>query len=94
VAWDSPLSKNCSLRGSKKIYAAVRDPSSINLPGVHPVKLDVTNTRDILAVAKAYPDVNLLINNAGIIREQDFLSENAIQAARDELETNFLDYSL
>jgi short-subunit dehydrogenase len=56
---------------------------------VYPVKLDVTNTQDILAVAKAYPDVNLLINNAGIIREQDFLSENAIQAARDQLETNF-----
>ena len=76
-------------KGAKKIYAAARDPSSINIPGVHPVKLDVTNTKDILAVAKAYPDINLLINNAGIIRGQAFLSENVIQAARDELETNF-----
>ena len=76
-------------KGAKKIYAAARDPSSINIPGVHPVKLDVTNSADILAVAKAYPDINLLINNAGIIRGQAFLSENAIQAARDELETNF-----
>jgi NAD(P)-dependent dehydrogenase (short-subunit alcohol dehydrogenase family) len=75
--------------GVKKVYAAARDPSSINIPGVHPVKLDVTNAQDILDVAKAYPDVNLLINNAGIIREQDFLSENAIQAARDQFETNF-----
>jgi NAD(P)-dependent dehydrogenase (short-subunit alcohol dehydrogenase family) len=75
--------------GVKKVYAAARDPSSINLAGVHPVKLDVTNTQDILAVAQAHPDVNLLINNAGIIRGQAFLSENAIQAARDELETNF-----
>ena len=75
--------------GVKKIYATARDPSSINLAGAYPIKLDVTNSQDILAVAKAYPDVNLLINNAGIIREQDFLSENAIQAARDELETNF-----
>ena len=75
--------------GVKKVYAAARDPSSINVAGAHPIKLDVTNTQDILAVAKAYPDVNLLINNAGIIREQDFLSENAIQAARDQLETNF-----
>lgn len=75
--------------GVKKVYAAARDPSSINLPGVHPVKLDVTRTQDILAVAKACPDVNLLINNAGIIRGQAFLSKDAIQAARDELETNF-----
>ena len=75
--------------GVKKVYAAARDPSSINLSGVHPVKLDVTNPQDILDIAKAYPDVNLLINNAGIIRGQAFVSENAIQAARDELETNF-----
>jgi NAD(P)-dependent dehydrogenase (short-subunit alcohol dehydrogenase family) len=46
--------------GVKKIYAAVRDPSSINLPGVHPVKLDVTSTQDILAVAQAHPNVNRL----------------------------------
>ena len=75
--------------GVKKVYAAARDPSSINLSGVQPVKLDVTNPQDILNIAKAYPDVNLLINNAGIIREHDFLSENAIQAARDQFETNF-----
>jgi NAD(P)-dependent dehydrogenase (short-subunit alcohol dehydrogenase family) len=75
--------------GAKKIYAAARDPSSVTLPGVVPVKLDVTSGRDTATLATSYPDVTVLINNAGIARGASFLAEGGAQAARAEMETNF-----
>ncbi|SEL84495.1 short chain dehydrogenase [Roseateles sp. YR242] len=75
--------------GVQKIYAAARDPASIKIPGVIPVKLDVTKADQVAAAVKAAPDVSLLINNAGIFRAVSFLADNAIEAARDEFETNF-----
>ena len=51
--------------GARKVYAAARDPSTVTLPGVVPVKLDVTNPQDV-AAAKLAADVDIVINNAGI----------------------------
>lgn len=52
--------------GARKVYAAARDPSTVTLPGVVPVKLDVTNPQDVAAAAKLATDVDIVINNAGI----------------------------
>lgn len=53
--------------GAAKVYAAARDPSSIEShPNVVPLKLDVTRAEDIAAATQSAPDVTLLINNAGI----------------------------
>jgi NAD(P)-dependent dehydrogenase (short-subunit alcohol dehydrogenase family) len=76
-------------RGAKKVYAAARDPSTVKLTGVTPIKLDVTSASDIAAAAKACGDVSLLINNAGIARGSSFLAEGSADAARAEFETNF-----
>lgn len=75
--------------GAAKIYAAARDPGSITLKGVTPLKLDVTNAADIAAAAKQCTDLTLLINNAGIGRGSPFLAVGSADAARAELETNF-----
>jgi NAD(P)-dependent dehydrogenase (short-subunit alcohol dehydrogenase family) len=75
--------------GARKVYAAARDPDTITLPGVIPVRLDVVNARQVEEAASASPDVNLLINNAGISRGSSLLAEGAIEAARAEMETNF-----
>ena len=77
-------------RGARKVYAAAREPSSVTLPGVVPVQLDVTRSEQIEALAREAPDVTLLINNAGIIRAGSLLEADAIAAARAELETNYL----
>lgn len=74
--------------GVKKIYAAARDPSTIDLPGVVPVKLDVTKPEQIDAAVRAAGDVTLLINNAGISRSSPLMADNALSALRDEFETN------
>ena len=76
-------------RGARKVYAGARDPSSVKLPGVVPIKLDVTNPDDIAAAARACGDVTLLINNAGIAATGGFLAEGSIEAAQRHLDTNF-----
>lgn len=75
--------------GARKVYAAARDPSSVTLPGVIPVQLDVTNPAQIAAAVAACPDVTLLVNNSGISRGSSFLGADAMAAARAEFETNF-----
>lgn len=74
--------------GAKKVYAAARDPASITpMDGVIPVKLDVTNAEHISAAARDYGDVNLLINNAGIMQGAGLLDVSSLDAARIEWET-------
>ncbi|EHS58609.1 SDR family oxidoreductase [Paenibacillus sp. Aloe-11] len=51
-------------RGAK-VYAGARNPDSVDIPGVIPVKLDITNPQEVAAAAVAAKDVTLLINNAG-----------------------------
>src|SRR3984957_6283866 len=47
------------------VYAAARPPGSVDLPGVTPIALDVTDAASVAAAAEATGDVTLLINNAG-----------------------------
>lgn len=75
--------------GARKVYAAARDPASIKQEGVQPIRLDVTKPEEVAAAARDLGDVTLVINNAGIFRGAGFLSENGLEAARAEFETNF-----
>jgi NAD(P)-dependent dehydrogenase (short-subunit alcohol dehydrogenase family) len=76
-------------RGARKVYAGVRDPSKLTLPGVEAIRLDVTRPEDVAAAASRCTDVTLLINNAGIAAFGGFLSADSIESARAHLETNF-----
>ena len=76
-------------RGATKIYAAARDINSLQIPGVVPVQLDVTNEADIVAAAARCKDVTLLINNAGIAQFAGFLAADSVVIARAALETNY-----
>jgi len=75
--------------GAAKVYAAARDPAGIDLPGVVPVALDVTDAAQVAAAAAQCADVTLLINNAGILEGAPVLADDAIATARRQLETNF-----
>ena len=75
--------------GAHKVYAAARDPSSIKLPGVVPIQLDITSEADIAAAAAQCSDVTVLINNAGIALGKAFTAAGSTAAARAELETNY-----
>jgi len=52
-------------RGAKKVYAAVRDPSSITDPRLTPLRLDVAEPEEAQAAAERAVDVDIVINNAG-----------------------------
>jgi NAD(P)-dependent dehydrogenase (short-subunit alcohol dehydrogenase family) len=75
--------------GAKKVYAGARDPASVTLDGVVPVKLDVTRADDIAAAVALCGDVDIVINNAGItVRGATLLSEDGPAALRQLMETN------
>ncbi|GGP26227.1 SDR family oxidoreductase [Silvimonas amylolytica] len=83
------FAKEALARGARKVYAGARNPASITLPGVIPVKLDVTSDADVAALAAELKDVTVLINNAGIAQMNGFLDEHAIESARAQMETNY-----
>lgn len=83
------FTKEALARGARKVYAGARDPASVTLPGVIPVKLDVTNPADVARVAAELGDVTLLINNAGVATTGGFLAPNSVESARVHMETNF-----
>lgn len=58
------FAQQLAARGAK-VYAGARNPASVDLPGVLPVALDITDPASVAAAAAATGDVNLLINNAG-----------------------------
>lgn len=76
-------------RGARKVYAAARDPATVTLPGVVPVRLDVTDADEIAAVARDCADVTVLVNNAGIATLGGFLAADSAAAAQRMLDTNF-----
>jgi len=75
-------------KGARKVYAGVRDPASIALPGVIAVQLDVTDPAQVAAAAAACGDVDLLINNAGIAQLGDYMDDDAIARAEAMFATN------
>lgn len=74
-------------RGAAKVYAGARNPESIDLPGVIPLQLDVTDAAQIEAAAVAAPDATLLINNAGINRPGTLL-HSPLADLETEMDTN------
>ena len=76
--------------GAAKFYAAARNPEAVTLKGVVPLKLDVTSDEDVVAAARVAGNLNLLVNNAGIARPGGFLADEAIEAAREQFEVNFV----
>jgi NAD(P)-dependent dehydrogenase (short-subunit alcohol dehydrogenase family) len=80
-------------RGARKIYAGVRNPNAVTdefkgLP-VEVVPLDVTDLTTVQAAAAACPDVNLLVNNAGLFTNNRLVLTADPDAARREMEVNY-----
>jgi NAD(P)-dependent dehydrogenase (short-subunit alcohol dehydrogenase family) len=76
-------------RGASKVYAGVRDASSVIDPRLVPVELDVTDARRVADVAERLSDVQIVVNNAGIGHAATPLQAN-LDDARAELEVNYL----
>jgi NAD(P)-dependent dehydrogenase (short-subunit alcohol dehydrogenase family) len=70
------------------VFAAARNPASVDLPGVTPVALDVTDPASIAAAAAAVRDVAILINNAGSSTGASLLT-GELAEIRLEMDTHF-----
>jgi NAD(P)-dependent dehydrogenase (short-subunit alcohol dehydrogenase family) len=82
--------KELHARGAKTVYAGVRNPDGLDLPGIVPVQADVTDPASITAAAERCGDVTLLVNNAGIANvNAGALDPALIDTAREIFETNF-----
>ena len=80
--------------GASKVYAAVRSlDNAAALLEAHgekivPVVIDLTKPETIVASAEKCADVQIVINNAGVLSTTNPFSENAIETLQFEMEVN------
>lgn len=74
-------------RGAK-VYAAARRPETIDVSGVEPVELDITDPSSVQRAAEVARDVTVLVNNAGSSTRAGLLS-GAFEDVRLEMETHY-----
>ena len=72
------------------VYAGARDPGTVTLDGVVPVRIDVTDPASVAAAAAAAPGVDLLVNNAGTFSTGPLLTGDDAGAVARELATHVL----
>jgi NAD(P)-dependent dehydrogenase (short-subunit alcohol dehydrogenase family) len=74
-------------RGAK-VYAAARRPETIDVPGVVPIHLDITDAASVRRAAETAAEVTVLVNNAGISTRASLLS-GLLEDVRLEMETQY-----
>lgn len=80
--------------GAKKIYLAVRTPQTVeglfeeHADKVEAIKLDVTDPITVKAAAEVASDVEIVVNNAGVMEMATPLSPQAETLMRKELDVN------
>jgi NAD(P)-dependent dehydrogenase (short-subunit alcohol dehydrogenase family) len=76
--------------GASRIYAAMRTPSSAaREEKVVPIALDITDAVQVANAATLCADVQILINNAGILLGQPLLAASQADAAEREMRVNY-----
>lgn len=75
-------------RGARKVYAATRDPKSVQLDGVTPVRLDVTDPAQVAAAALLASDTTVVINNAAISMPGGIATAANTPLLRRQMDTN------
>ncbi|MBU9809306.1 SDR family NAD(P)-dependent oxidoreductase [Rahnella sp. SL6] len=84
--------------GNKVIVAgrrkALLDQITNDYPGIEAIELDIADagsiTRASELAAVRYPDLNVVINNAGIMLSENVLDQDAVKIAQQTVEINLL----
>ncbi|MCG7872282.1 MAG: SDR family oxidoreductase [Candidatus Thiodiazotropha lotti] len=80
--------------GAKKIYAAARKTESLGpLSEIYgdqlvPLQIDLHQPETIIEAATVAADVEIVVNNAGMLNVANPLASNAVVALQDEMEVN------
>jgi NAD(P)-dependent dehydrogenase (short-subunit alcohol dehydrogenase family) len=83
------ITRELGRRGARTIYGGARDPATITDPGIEPVALDITDPAQVDRAAAACADVDLLINNAGVLTARPLIGAPDLAGARQEMEVNY-----
>lgn len=81
-------------RGAKKVYAGARNPETLVVlkekygDRLVPLKLDVTDKSTVAEAVKTASDVEILINNAGVLKFDSILGEDAVANLSAQLAVN------
>ncbi len=81
-------------KGAKKVYAGSRDIAALeNLSSrykdrIVPIRLDVTQDSEIAEAVDTARDVNILVNNAGVLQQGGFFSKETLNAFKIHLDVN------
>jgi NAD(P)-dependent dehydrogenase (short-subunit alcohol dehydrogenase family) len=81
------LAEQLVQRGAN-VYAGARRPETVDLGGVTPLRLDVTDDVTIREAARVASDATLVINNAGISLYTPLVTGD-LESVRAEMDTNF-----
>ncbi|MDR5857022.1 SDR family oxidoreductase [Caballeronia sp. LZ062] len=84
------FAKSLLQAGAAKVYAAARDPGSVDIEGVEAIRLDVTKPADIADAASKYADVQIVVNNAGALARGALLDGASTQDMRDLFDVNVI----
>ena len=80
--------------GATKVYLAVRRPGSVASmvdtygDRVVPLELDLARPETIMSAAQTAADVQLVVSNAGVLRNAGPLADDAIESLQYEIEIN------
>jgi NAD(P)-dependent dehydrogenase (short-subunit alcohol dehydrogenase family) len=77
-------------RGAATVYAGARKPATVQVSGAVPVELDITRPMVVSAVVDRCRDIDILINNAGVMRFVSLLHAPDTSAAEQAMMTNYL----
>ena len=70
------------------VYGGARNPDQVDLPGIKPIALDITDSDSVAAAAEAIGDVTILVNNAGSSTGADLLAAD-LNDVRLEMDTHY-----
>jgi NAD(P)-dependent dehydrogenase (short-subunit alcohol dehydrogenase family) len=70
------------------VYAGARNPSAVDLDGVTPIALDVTDPASVAAAARTIGDASIVINNAGSATGSSLLT-GELADIRLEMDTHY-----
>ncbi|HVA08065.1 MAG TPA: SDR family oxidoreductase [Acidimicrobiales bacterium] len=70
------------------VYAAARNPETVDLDGVTPIRLDLNSEASIAEAVTATNDISILVNNAGTLSPTSLLTGSMVEI-RAEFDTNF-----
>ena len=80
--------------GAKKVYAAARNLETLNAlqaqygDRIVPLHIDLNKPETIQAAAEVASDASIVVNNAGMLNMASSLSDNAVDALKEEMEVN------